>query len=33
MGKRWVEKVELGVSVRGQDRRVDLGGKVVLGQL
>ena len=27
MGKRWVEKVELGVSVRGEDCRVDLGGK------
>ena len=26
-GKRWVEKVELGVTVRGEDRRVDLGGR------
>ena len=28
--KRWVEKVELGVSDRGEDRRVDLGGDDLL---
>ena len=33
MEKRWVEEVELGVRVRGEERRVDLGGEGGFGSV